>query len=275
MSGLREVWVTGIGAAGPWGLDATAIPERGLLGEKPRGVDLDHLLEGLAAKHLRHADRAGMYAAGAARLALASAGLAPPQTGVGILLGSDYGAYPANLAHQRRLDAEGAKFVSPAEFTITLPNMAAAFASIALGLRGPAATFADGGTAGGSAIGAAFDMIRLGDAHALLAGVVEPSDTDCDHVLNHFGGGRIPERPEHAAMWLLEAAEHATTAGRTPIARLLEYTTGRGDAAPPSNSTDLWHLSGIVARGGAARRTDSWWGPSCAPQVRSLTWESC
>lgn len=261
MSGRREVWVTGIGVVGGPSVDANA--------------DVEALVQGLPEKHLRHTDRAGLLVAGVARLALVAAGLTPPQPDIGIVLGSDYGAYPANRAHHQRLQREGARFVSPAEFTRTLPNMAAAFASIALGLRGPTATFADGGTAGATAIGTAFDMIRLGDAGAVLAGVVEPADGECDRALREFGGGRTPARPEHAAMWLLESAQGATAAGRTPIARILDYATARGEAAPPQHATDLWHLSGVVARGGAARRTDSWWGPPCAPQVRSLTWESC
>ncbi len=277
--GELEVWVTAVGVVSRWGTDPAAIPGDGIPAGEAPGIDLDALLAGLSEKHLRHADRAGLLSAGAARLALQSAGLAPPQAETGIVLGVDYGAYPANLAHQRRLAADGAKLVSPAEFTLTLPNITTAFASIALGLRGPTATLADGGTASGSAVGTAFEMIRLGEATSVLAGGVEPADRDCDLALEHFGGGRTPARPEHGVMWLLESAAHAHNAGRTPLARLLDYAAARGPRAGSDDGTgapptDLWHLTGHVARGGQSRRTDSWHGPSCAPQVRSLTWES-
>jgi 3-oxoacyl-[acyl-carrier-protein] synthase II len=257
VSAPREVWVTAAGVAGPFTGDAA----------------LDAARDSLPPKQRRQADRSALLAVLAARAALQQAGLAVPQPEVGVVLGVDYGAYPANLAHQRRLLAEGPKFVSPAEFTLTLPNITTAFVSITCGLRGPTATLADGDTAGGSALGTAFEMIALGEAEALLAGAAEPADGDCDLLLQRYGARR-PQRPEHAALWLLESDDHARNGGRAPLARLLAYeaSTATPGGAP---GTTLWHLTPALLAGGHARRTDLWRGPHCAPQVRSLTWESC
>ena len=261
----RDAWITGVG----------------LVAAEDEGAPLDDdrlatLLEGLPEKHLRHADRAGRLAVAAARAAVADAGFPGPCHDVGLALGVDYGTYPANFAYQRRVIAEGARFASPAEFTLTLPNMTTAFVSILLGVRGPTATVADGGVAGGTALGMALDWIRAGVADHVLAGAVEPFDAATDDLLDIPELRRVPSRPEHAALWLLEAPAAARARGASPRAVLSGYAAtscpadcralalvDAGVAGPCSDAhatTDLWRLSTDLA-GLDTRVVAGWSGP--------------
>lgn len=270
MSGVA--WITGVGVVSPTAAEAGRVDD----------ARLDAWLSGLPDKHLRHADRAGRLAVAAARDALR--GCPPPHEAIGCAFGVDYGTYPSNLAHQRRILAEGARFASPAEFTLTLPNVTTAFVALAFGLRGPTCTVADGGVAGGTALGIALDWIRAGVAARVLVGVAEPHDPACAVLFDGSPLARTPPRPEVAAVWLCEAADSARERGAPPIAVLAGYGAatdpeaaraaalsdaggGPADGGPP---TDLWHLSGSVA--GLRRRTLACF-VGCPPQARAVVLE--
>ena len=267
----RVAWITGVGVV------AAAAP-----GGRVDDARLDSLLAGLPDKHLRHADRAGRLAVAAAREALRAARL--PHEDIGCAFGVDYGTYPANLAHQRRILAEGARFASPAEFTLTLPNITTAFVALAFGLRGPTCTVADGGVAAGTVLGVALDWIRAGVAARVLVGVAEPHDEACAAVFDRSPLARTPPRPELAAVWLIEAPAAARARGAAPVAALVGYgaasdpdvahrlamaDAGR-DAAETGPPTDLWRLS---------ERLETLPGPvaacfvGCPPQARAVVLE--
>jgi 3-oxoacyl-(acyl-carrier-protein) synthase len=142
-------------------------------------------------------------------------------------MGLDYATYPANFAHQRRVSTEGARWASPAEFTLTLPNVTTAFVAIVFGLRGPTSTVADGGVAGGTALGIALDWIRLGVAERLLVGVSEPAAPG-EPPWWSTPIERSPARRENAACWLLESPASAAARGATVLARLTGYAASSG-----------------------------------------------
>ncbi|MDI3299291.1 MAG: beta-ketoacyl-[acyl-carrier-protein] synthase family protein [Bacillota bacterium] len=183
---LRRVVVTGLGAVTSLGLDvesswsallagrsgvapiasfdASALPVR-FAGEV-KGFDP------LAYMDRRTARRSGRFAQlalAAARQALAWGELDPEPDVTGAVVATSGGIWETG-AQERRLQEGGAHSVDPLLVPRVGAHMAAARIGLELGLRGPNTTVNSACASGADAIGQAFNLIRLGQAEAMLAG---------------------------------------------------------------------------------------------------------
>jgi hypothetical protein len=127
----------------------------------------------------------------------------PARARCGIFLGNAYGAYEANLGHQRLILEEGGRAASPAVFTNTLANVAAGWISIIEGLKGPMITFASGLLAGAEAIVHAFHHAQEAQGDLLLAGSAYAFHEDVHAALERARGKRLSPPNECAAFLLL------------------------------------------------------------------------
>jgi 3-oxoacyl-[acyl-carrier-protein] synthase II len=166
--------------------------------------------------------------------ALAMAGLATldgdPRPMLGIVLGTAFGCFLTNAAYQRRLAEGGPGAASPRLFAATVSNAAAGEVSIAYRLGGPAVTLTAGGVAGLAAIAHAVDLLRGGQADALVAGGMDAADVALERFI--AAGGLAASTPigEGAAMLVLERAEAARARGVTALARIVDTTVAFGPA---------------------------------------------
>ncbi len=266
----REAWITGIGVVSAWGVGLEANLAAWKAGKPLAGslddAALDRALAGLPDERLRHADRVGRLAVAAARLALEDARLPPPYTDVALSLGVGFGTYAVNAAHQRRILREGVRFASPAEFTLTLPNITTSFVSMVFGIRGETTTFCDSALAGASALGHALDLVRSGGS-PVLAGGGESWDEDVSSALR-ITTPNCGAPADVAALLVLEDPAEAARRGAPPRGRLVEY-----------HSSSLWRLgtdqqSGRQARGFIETVIHEHLGMDPASQLADLPWPS-
>lgn len=251
--------------------------------EAPTPEALAADVAGLSETHLRHADRVGLLAVAAARRALADARLLPAPEDLGLSFGVGFGTYDVNARHQRRILEEGIAHASPAEFTLTLPNMTAAFVSIAFGIRGETTTFADGTLAGATAFGAALDRIRAGSGPILVGGA-ESLSPDVVAALEATGLRSPGAWPEFGAGLILEAADRAAQRGARPRAVVAGYGAGADlqgaigaaardagapapDARDPDETPSAYRLATHLANAGAQTLA---FAPACFGGARAI-----
>ncbi|MCI0343400.1 MAG: hypothetical protein L0216_20020 [Planctomycetales bacterium] len=222
-----EAWITGIGVVSAWGVgleaNLRAWKEGRPLEGKLDDAALDRALAGLPDERLRHADRVGKLAVAAARLALEDAKLPPPYTDVALSLGVGFGTYAVNAAHQKRILKEGLRFASPAEFTLTLPNITTSFVSMVFGIRGETTTFCDGALAGASALGHALDLVRSG-VSPVLAGAADCQDESLLALFDSVAHGRAGAA-DLATILVIEAGQTAAARRHLGRARFIEQTS--------------------------------------------------
>jgi 3-oxoacyl-[acyl-carrier-protein] synthase II len=147
--------------------DASESPVR--VACEAHGFDPSDFMERRVARRM---DRYAQMAVAAARLALADSGLAVDRDGEGIgaIIGNGgSGAISREEQHRVMLD-RGVDRVSPFTIPLSVANMGAGQVSMELGLRGPVTATCTACAAGTDAIGTAADVIRRGDARAMLAG---------------------------------------------------------------------------------------------------------
>ncbi len=192
---MRRVAVTGLGAVTPIGLDAPSTWRAALAGES--GIDFIHAFDasgfpvtiaaevtdfdGSAAgspKELRRLDRNVVLALAAAREAVADANLGSfDRDRVGIVVGSAIGGI-AGIEEQAGVFSErGHDRVSPFFIPSVLVDSASGQLAISLGFRGPNHAVVSACATGSSAIGEAAELIKRGDADAVLAGGTEAAIT--------------------------------------------------------------------------------------------------
>ncbi len=143
------VVITGKGDVAPPGFDAKKI-----IGDSPR---------------LRKMDRLSQYAVAAAKLALESAKLSPPQE-AGVVISTLYGPINSTREFLQGVTQFGPHLASAFIFPNTVMNMVTGMVSIEFGLKGPSATMVGEID---QAIGYAADLIKNGRASVMLAGYVE------------------------------------------------------------------------------------------------------
>jgi 3-oxoacyl-[acyl-carrier-protein] synthase II len=189
---MRRVVVTGLGMVAATGNSVSQAWEAALAGRSAVGrislFDASDFPVQIAAevrdfdpstvmslKEARQSSRFVQFAAAAAREALGDSGL-DVNTGsdrygcaIGVGLGAigkiEQGAYTCRDRGPRR--------VSPHFLPYVIPNMAAGFVSVALGLRGPNFSMATACASGTHAIGEAFLHVAMGTADAMVAGGTE------------------------------------------------------------------------------------------------------
>jgi 3-oxoacyl-[acyl-carrier-protein] synthase II len=180
VTGLGLVTPAGIGVANSWDRVLAGIPaadtDPTLDGNPVRiscrvpGFDAGELLGGRVA---RRSDPFVQFALIAAREAVRDAGLDPltwDGARVGVVLGCADGG-PATVEAQHDLFRErGAAMVSPLLLPMQLPNMLAGQVSTEVGATGPSLVVATACASGGTALGLAADLLRLGRCDVVLAG---------------------------------------------------------------------------------------------------------
>jgi len=189
----NRVVVTGIGVISPLGLDAKSLWQ-GLVSGKSgvayiTSFDPEPLMTKIAAevkdfdpaqyidrKELRRMDRFAQFAAAAALLAVEQAQLkidATDANDVGVIIGAGYGGLSTILGQYDVLKEKGPDRISPFLVPMMIADMACAVVSIMLGAKGPNFCVTSACASGSDAIGDSFEIIRRGDAKAMLAGGTE------------------------------------------------------------------------------------------------------
>jgi 3-oxoacyl-[acyl-carrier-protein] synthase II len=194
---VRRVVVTGLGAITPVGNTAPETWRAAVAGESGidfiRAFDADGLPvriaaevkdfdpAGLAApKELRRFDRNVVLALGAAKEAVADAGLNgfDPYR-VGIVFGSAIGGLIGIVEQAETLRDRGPDRISPHFIPSVLVDSASGQLAISLGIKGPNYAPVSACATGSHAVGEGAEIIRRGDADAILAGGTEA----CIHPL--------------------------------------------------------------------------------------------
>lgn len=198
-------------------------------------------------KDARHMDRFIQLGLAAAAQALHSANYnVTPQNAhtTGVLFTSAIGGISTILEQQRLLDKKGPRRVTPFLVPMLLIDLAAGNISIHFGLKGPNFAPVSACSSSAHAIGEAYEIIRRGDATAILAGgseaPIQPliiAGFDSMRALSHrndapekasrpFDAGRDGFiLAEGAACLLLEDRETALKRGAPILAEIAGYGT--------------------------------------------------
>jgi len=194
---MRRVVVTGLGAVTPVGNDAPSTWHAALAGES--GIDFIRSFDasgfpvriaaevkdfdptGIATpREVRKLDRNVLLALGAAREAVADAGLNGfDPARVGVVFGSAIGGFIGIMEQSEVMRERGPERVSPNFLPNVLVDSASGQLAISLGIRGPNYAVVSACATGSHAIGEAAELVRRGDADAVLAGGTEA----CMHPL--------------------------------------------------------------------------------------------
>jgi 3-oxoacyl-[acyl-carrier-protein] synthase II len=194
---MRRVAVTGLGAVTPLGNDAESTWEAALAGKSGidwiRSFDPGDAPVRVAAevkdfdsnqvaspKDVRKLERNVLLSLGAAREAMGDAGMNgfDPMR-VGIVFGTAIGGVNGILEQEEIRRARGADRVSPNFLPNVLVDSASGQLAISLGIKGPNYAVVSACATGSHAIGEAAELIKRGDADAVLAGGAEA----CMHPL--------------------------------------------------------------------------------------------
>jgi 3-oxoacyl-[acyl-carrier-protein] synthase II len=258
---MRRVVVTGLGAVTPIGVDAPSTWRAAVAGESGidfiRSFDASEFPVRIAAevkafdptqvaapKDARRLDRNVLLSLGAAREAVDDARLdgAYSPDRVGILFGTAIGGVMTILEQAEILRERGLGRVAPTFLPNALVDTASGQLAISLGFRGPNYAPVSACATGSTAVGEAAELIKRGDADAVLAGGAEA----CLHPLILAGfcamRGLVAEdehpprasRPfdatragfvmgEGACVLVLEELESAERRGATVYAEILGY----------------------------------------------------
>ena len=259
---MRRVVVTGLGAVTPIGGDVASTWESALAGRS--GVDFIRAFdpEGfpvriaaevkdfdpttvVSAKEARKLDRNVLLAVASAKEAVDDAalnGFDPSR--VGIVFGSAIGGFLGIMEQAEVLRERGPDRISPNFLPNVLVDSASGQLAITLGIRGPNYAPVSACATGSHAVGEGAELIRRGDADAVLAGGTEA----CIHplILAGFcamrGLAAEEEHPPRASRpfdatragfvigegsctLVLEELEHARARGASVYAEVLAYGT--------------------------------------------------
>src|ERR671934_1684233 len=194
---MRRIAVTGLGAVTPLGNDARSTWRAALAGESGidwiRSFDPGDVPVRVAAevkdfdatqvaspKEVRKLERNVLLSLGAAREAMSDAGLNgfDPMR-VGIVFGTAIGGVNGILEQEEVRRDRGPDRVSPNFLPNVLVDSASGQLAISLGLKGPNYAVVSACATGSHAIGEGAELIKRGDADAVLAGGTEA----CMHPL--------------------------------------------------------------------------------------------
>jgi 3-oxoacyl-[acyl-carrier-protein] synthase II len=259
---VRRVVVTGFGAVTPLGSDAPETWRAALAGES--GIDWirafdangfpvrvaaevkDFDASGAAsAKEQRKLDRNVLLALAAGKEAVEHAGLNgfDPHR-VGIAFGSAIGGIAGIIQQAEILRERGFERVSPSFIPSVLVDAASGQLAISLGIRGPNYAPVSACATGSHAVGEAAELIKRGDADAMLAGGTEAAiqpiilagfvamrglaveNENPPHASRPFDATRAGfVMGEGACVLVLEELEAARARGATVYAEVLAYGT--------------------------------------------------
>lgn len=241
--------------------DATGFPVR--IGAEVKGFDPHRYLD---RKEARKMDRFTQFAVVAAQEAVEDAGLeATPENRdrIGVMIGSGIGGI-ATLEREIKVGTEkGVDRISPFFIPMMICDMASGQVSIRFGFGGPNSCVVTACATGTNAIGDAMEIIRRGDADAMVAGGAEAAITPmgvggfaaCRALSTRNDEPQRASRPfdaerdgfvigEGAAVLVLEELEFARARG----ARILGEIAGYGMSA------DAYHITMPAPEGAGAAR---------------------
>lgn len=179
---------------------------------------------------------------------------------IGVLIGSGIGGLVTMQEAFRTLFEKGPMRVSPFTGPYMIPNMASGQIAITFGAKGPNFSIASACATGTNAIGEAFEIIRRGDADAMITGGVESQITEFGLSAFHRTTAMATafnNDPKHASrpfdakrdgfvfgegcgVLIFEELEFAKKRGAKIIAEVAAYAT----------NDDAYHIS-APAEGGA------------------------
>src|SRR5919197_92531 len=267
---MRRVAVTGLGAVTPLGNDARSTWRAAVAGESGidwiRAFDASDFSVRVAAevndfdpssvaspKEVRKLERNVLLSLGAAKEAIADAaldGFDPMR--VGIVFGTAIGGFNGIMEQGDILRERGPERVSPNFLPNVLVDSASGQLAISLAIKGPNYAVVSACATGSHAIGEAAELIKRGDADAVLAGGAE----SCMHPLILAGFTAMRglavenEHPPHASrpfdatragfvigegacVLVLEELESARARGAKVYAEILGYGA----------SNDAYHMA--------------------------------
>ncbi len=182
----------------------------------------------------------------------------------GVLIGSGIGGLVTIEQSFHTLLEKGPMRVSPFTGPYMIPNMASGQVAISFGARGPNFTISSACATGTNAIGEALEIIRRGDADAMITGGVESQITEFGLAAFHRTTAMSTSHnddPKHASrpfdakrdgfvfgegcgVLILEALESAKKRGATIIAEVAAYAA----------NDDAYHISAPVEGGAGAAK---------------------
>ena len=279
----RRVVVTGMGVVTPLGLDVASSWEGVVAGEsgvvpistfdttdypcqiagEVRGFDPTDYFE---AKDVRRTDRFVQFSLVATQEALRDADLEVTEEradDTGVYIGTGIGGLITLTEQIKVLDARGVRRVSPFLVPMMIADMASGQVSIDVGARGPNMGIVSACSSGAHAIGEAYEVIRRGDAEAMITGGTEGSivpiglagfcasraltrqNDEPERASRPFDAKRDGFIPaEGAGIVILESLEHAQARGARIHAELIGYGA----------TADAFHVTLPAKEGAGARR---------------------
>ncbi len=264
----RRVVVTGIGLVTSLGIGTAATWEGLLAGKSGAGPITKFDSEGFATrfaaevkdfdatafvekKDVKKMDVFIQYAVAAAQFAVADSGLViTPENApeVGVCIGSGIGGFATIEREHSALLAGGPRKISPFFIPSSIINLASGQVSIRFGAKGPNLATCTACSASAHAVGDSFEIIKRGDADAMIAGGSEAAITPMS--VGGFASLRAlstrnddplrASRPfdkdrdgfligEGAGVLMLEELEHAVRRGARIYAEVVGYGMS-GDA---------------------------------------------
>jgi 3-oxoacyl-[acyl-carrier-protein] synthase II len=279
----HRVVVTGIGMMTPLGLDRESSWQGLLEGRSgaapitlfdPSRLDVKIACEVkgfdplnyIDRKEVRRNDRFVQFALAVAQEALEHSGIqsdAHDPDRIGVCIASGVGGMTTLEEQMKVLLEKGPGRVSPFLIPMFIPDMAAGQVSMRFQLKGPNFGTVSACASGADSIGSAYEIIKRGDATAMVAGGAEAGVTeigiaafDAARALSHRNDE--PERAsrpfdadrdgfvlgEGAAVLVLEELEHALARGVPILAEIVGY----------GQSADAYHVTLPDEQGDGARR---------------------
>jgi 3-oxoacyl-[acyl-carrier-protein] synthase II len=285
---MRRVAITGLGAVTPLGNDVPSTWRAAVAGES--GIDWIRAFDAseqpvrvaaevkdfdasqvASAKEVRKLERNVLLSLGAAREALRDSGLNGfDPTRVGIVFGTAIGGVSGVLEQEDVRRERGADRVSPNFLPNVLVDSASGQLAISLGIKGPNYAVVSACATGSHAIGEGAELVRRGDADAVLAGGAEA----CMHPLILAGFTAMrglavenedpprASRPfdatragfvmgEGAGVLVLEELEAARARGATIYAEVLGYgasNDGHHMAQPEPDALGVAEMMRVALR---------------------------
>lgn len=212
-------------------------------------------------KEIRRNDPYEHLAIAASKQALAQSGLRITEDNahqIGVCIGSGIGGMVTMHEQFRLLYEKGPDRISPFFISMTIPDGAAGIVSIITGAKGPNWAAVSACATSGNTIGEAWEMIRRGDARAMIAGGAEKSITpivvaafDNMHALSRrnddpSGASRPFDATrdgfvigEGAAMLILEDLDFARARGAPILAEMVGY----------SSTSEAYHVTELAPGG--------------------------
>ena len=280
---MRRVVVTGLGLVTPVGTDVASSWSALLAGTPgaapitkfdPQQLSVRFACEVKGFDALRYMDRKearrydlfAQFALAAAHQAVTQAGLedkVPDPDRVGVVIGSGIGGMQTYEENCKAFVTKGPDRVSPFFVPMFIPDIAAGLVSIRYGLKGPNYATVSACASSAHAIGDSFNLIRHGQADAMVTGGAEAAITgltvaafsNMKALSSRNDSPETASRPFDAdrdgfvlgdggAIVVLESLEHAERRG----ARILGEVLGYG------SSGDAYHITSPAENGEGAQR---------------------